>query len=287
MKAGNGPPATIQKDNKSSKNNKFVMAYISSKNGETLHYRATGNGAISIIFIHGWLGNTHWWDSQEKFLKEKYHIVSMDLGGHGKSDKTRAQYTAEQYVDDIRTIIHQTGNSRIILVGHSMSGAYALTAALDQPNVIAVILVDTLKDLDENFTPEQVEEMLFTHYRKDFNAAVKALLPQFLFTENTPTRVKDQLLEEFAQNDGEFAIKALKPLFEMDIRAIATQIKIPVRAINSDAQPTQIDHNRKYLKDFNYKIISGTGHYPMLEKPDEFNSLLDETLEELTEAKQQ
>jgi pimeloyl-ACP methyl ester carboxylesterase len=67
----------------------------------------------------------------------------------------------------------------------------------------------------------------------------------------------------------------------MDIRKFAEQIDIPVRAINSDASPTNLQNNRKYFKDYNYTIISETGHYPMLEKPNEFNKILEEVINEL------
>ncbi|MBK0403711.1 alpha/beta hydrolase [Adhaeribacter sp. BT258] len=255
---------------------------ILSTDKVNIHYKETGNGNTCIVFVHGWLGNLNWWNDQEAFLKEKYNIVQIDLGGHGKSDKTRKNWTSEQYADDIKAVINQINASEIILVGHSMSGAYVLEAFTDLPKVKAIILVDTLKDLDQDFTPEQAEALMFSHYREDFKSAVENMLPQYLFAEETPALIKQQLQNEFLQNDAELAINALKPLYEMDIRKIAALVDIPVRAINSDASPTNFESNRKYFKDYNYKTIKGTGHYPMLEKPAEFNSLLREFLEEVT-----
>ncbi|TKC05853.1 alpha/beta fold hydrolase [Pedobacter frigoris] len=262
-----------------------MKKYISSTDNVNIHYTETGEGNTSIVFVHGWLGNINWWNSQEAFLKEKYNIVKIDLGGHGKSDKTRQNWTGEQYADDIKTVINEINTPEIILVGHSMSGAYVLEASLNFPKVKAIILVDTLKDLDQDFTPEQAEQFMFSNYRKDFKSAVEHILPQYLFVEETPAIIKNQLQNEFIQNDAELAINALKPLYEMDIRKIAKHIDIPIRAINSDAQPTEIDNNRKYFKNYNYNVITGTGHYPMLEKPDEFNTILSEVIEELTAEK--
>ena len=122
---------------------------------------------------------------------------------------------------------------------------------------------------------------MFSHYRKDFKSAVENILPLYLFVDETPITIKNQLQKEFLQQDAELAIKALKPLYEMDIRKIAKLMDIPVKAINSDSQPTEIENNRKYFKNYDYRIITGTGHYPMLEKPDEFNKILKEVIEEL------
>ena len=162
-----------------------------------------------------------------------------------------------------------------------MSGAYVVEACIGLPKVKALVLVDTLKDLDQDFTPSQAEEFMFSHYRKDFRSAVENLLPQYLFVNDTPEEVKKQLQNEFLQHGYEFAINALRPLYEMDIRELARQVEIPVRAINSDASPTSADNNKKYFKDYDCKIITKTGHYPMLERPDEFNSILEGIINEL------
>lgn len=76
-------------------------------------------------------------------------------------------------------------------------------------------------------------------------------------------------------------INALESFYKMDIVKIAKLVDIPVRAINSDATPKNIDNNKKYFKNYNYAAITGTGHYPMLERPEEFNVILTDVIEEL------
>jgi pimeloyl-ACP methyl ester carboxylesterase len=48
----------------------------------------------------------------------------------------------------------------------------------------------------------------------------------------------------------------------------------PIRAINGDLWPTRIDHNRGVTPDFDAVVMKNAGHYPMLERPEEFNRLL-------------
>lgn len=71
-------------------------------------------------------------------------MVQIDLGGHGKSDRSRTNWKSKQYADDIKSVVNQLSSTVIILVGHSMSGAYVLEASLELPSVKAVVLVDTL-----------------------------------------------------------------------------------------------------------------------------------------------
>nr|WP_315026293.1 alpha/beta hydrolase [uncultured Chryseobacterium sp.] len=255
--------------------------YTVSSDGQKIHYKETGNGKTSLIFVHGWLGNAEWWTDQEKYFKDKYHIIRMDLAGHGKSDSSRKNWTSPLYADDIKAVSEAIDSSEIILIGHSMSGAYVLEAALKIPKVKGIIVIDTLKDLDESFTEEQAEEVMFTHYRNDFKYAVENFLPQYLFAEQTPPSVKERLQHEFLQNEPEMVISLLRPLYTTDFRKIAEHIQVPVIAINSDASPTNLEANRTYLKNYEYVTIEGVGHYPMLEKPDEFNLLLDRAIKKI------
>ena len=253
-----------------------------SSDGQKICYKESGSGKTTLIFIHGWLGNAEWWDAQQKYLNSQYHIVQMDLAGHGKSDSSRKEWTSAGYADDIKAVADTVKSDAIILIGHSMSGAYVLEASLKIPKVKALILIDTLKNLDEAFTEQQAEEILFTQYMTDFKYAVENFLPQYLFVEQTPADVKERLQYEFLQNKPELAINLLRPLYKTDFNTIAKQVQIPVIAINSDASPTDLEANRKYLKNYDYVIIEGVGHYPMLEKPDEFNVILDGVIKRLT-----
>lgn len=255
--------------------------YAQSSDGQNIHYKESGQGNPSILFVHGWLGNAEWWNSQQEYFKDQYHIVQMSLAGHGKSDTSRKEWSSESYAEDIKAVADHINSQEIILVGHSMSGAYVLEAALKIPQVKGLILIDTVKDLDETFTDEQAEQYLFVHYRNDFKNAVENILPQYLFVENTPSDVREKLQNEFLQNTSEAAINLLRPLYKKDFREAATKIQVPVRAINSDNSPTHLENNRKYLKDYNYVEIIGTGHYPMLENPEKFNQLLEQTIREL------
>ena len=49
---------------------------------------------------------------------------------------------------------------------------------------------------------------------------------------------------------------------------------MPVRAINSDAQPTSVEANRRWFADFDAEVMPGVGHYPMLEQPAKFTEAL-------------
>jgi pimeloyl-ACP methyl ester carboxylesterase len=76
----------------------------------------------------------------------------------------------------------------------------------------------------------------------------------------------------------------MRDLFGLDTRKLLLEAKVPVRCINSAGgyksfTPTVVETNKKYA-DFGAVTIEGVGHYPMLEKPDEFNRKLRDVLKE-------
>ena len=62
-------------------------------------------------------------------------------------------------------------------------------------------------------------------------------------------------------------------------RDMMQQLSHKLYLINSDFVPTQIDSLKKYCKASAEVIyIKGTGHYPMIEKPADFNAALEKVI---------
>jgi len=253
--------------------------FVNSSDSTPISLDVTGFGDCALLFIHGWLGNKDWWKAQVEAFEKDYQVARMDLAGHGESGKDRTNYTSAAYADDIAVAANSLTAKKVILVGHSMSGAYVLEASAKIPKLHALIVVDTLKDLEQSFTPEQVESFL-NMYRNNFKMTVETILPNYLFVNSTPANVKSEIQKEFLSQSS-FASDAIEPLYRMDIKLAATSVKVPVRAINSDNGPTNEEINQKYFSDYDFIELKGTGHYPMLENATSFNSALKELLKEL------
>ena len=76
----------------------------------------------------------------------------------------------------------------------------------------------------------------------------------------------------------------MRDLSALDNKLLLKEAKVPVRCINSGGgftshTPTAIETNKKYA-DYNAVLIDAVGHFPMLEKPAEFNEKLRTVLKE-------
>jgi pimeloyl-ACP methyl ester carboxylesterase len=56
-------------------------------------------------------------------------------------------------------------------------------------------------------------------------------------------------------------------------------ITVPVVSVNARLWPTSPDDNKQHIKNYKLFYIEETGHFPMIEKPEEFNRLLKEALQ--------
>ena len=251
-----------------------------SADGVDIAYEITGHGATALLFVHGWCGNKRGWDAQRDAYADTHMVVQLDLAGHGDSGSDRNEWSVQAYAQDIQAVAAQLQATRIVVVGHSMSGANVVEASLGIDRVAAIILVDTLKDLDRVTPPAQVETMLDL-YRNDYLSTIEKVLPPYLFSAQTSPALRARLTHEFLRFDGPRAAQLLEPFYRYDARTSAPRVTVPVRAINGDLHATNIVSSRAYFRDFDAAIISEVGHYPMLERPADFNAQFANMLQKL------
>jgi len=67
-----------------------------------------------------------------------------------------------------------------------------------------------------------------------------------------------------------------------DPRPALAEIKVPIRAVNADKYPTNLEANRRHMPGYEAVIVRGSGHYPMLEDPAAFAAAFDRCLAQIT-----
>jgi pimeloyl-ACP methyl ester carboxylesterase len=90
--------------------------------GITLAYEDRGTGTPAFVFVHGWACNRTFFAPQATHFAQRYRVVSVDLRGHGASDKPQGPYPIAAYADDLAYMIEHLGLGKVVAVGHS-SGA--------------------------------------------------------------------------------------------------------------------------------------------------------------------
>ncbi|HEU5157179.1 MAG TPA: alpha/beta fold hydrolase [Streptosporangiaceae bacterium] len=101
--------------------------------------------APALVLVHGLGASIRWWDPVVVRLASSYHVIRIDLLGHGRSAKPAGGgYAIPQQAHRVGQALDRLGVNRAIVVGHS-TGGYVATALAEQRGdlVTALALIDT------------------------------------------------------------------------------------------------------------------------------------------------
>jgi pimeloyl-ACP methyl ester carboxylesterase len=97
-----------------------------------------GEGAPPILFIHGGAAHAHWWDFVGQRLGPSCRSFSIDLRGHGDSERPAdGDYSVEAHVADLAAALSNWGHGKPVLAAHSGGCFVALPYAAAHPESIA------------------------------------------------------------------------------------------------------------------------------------------------------
>jgi len=100
----------------------------------------------TLVFIHGFGGNKDTWVRMIAEWDDRYHVIVLDLPGHGESvSKKTLSYTITDQAKRLHAFVEAKNLKGFYLFGHSMGGAIALRyAGSHQENLKALILIDAM-----------------------------------------------------------------------------------------------------------------------------------------------
>jgi pyruvate dehydrogenase E2 component (dihydrolipoamide acetyltransferase) len=103
----------------------------------TIHCAENGDGAHTVVFVHGFGANHHVWDTLVARLAKRAKTFAYDLPGHGLSLDVPGAGSAKFAARAILADLSSRGVEAAHVVGHSMGGAVATLMALAEPQRIA------------------------------------------------------------------------------------------------------------------------------------------------------
>jgi pimeloyl-ACP methyl ester carboxylesterase len=256
-----------------------------SADGVSIRYEVAGKGEPTVVLVHGWAFDRHLWDGQVPGLSARRRVVTLDLGGHGESGKDRARWTMPAFGEDVKAVVDAVGAKQVILVGHSMGGPVVLEAARRLGDrVKGLVLVDTVLDAELRTPADQIEAMA-RQLEADYRGTAPQMANAYLFAPATPAAVRERVLERATAIDPKLAVTLLREVWAYDPLPALREIKAPIRAVNADKFPTNLEANRRHMPGYEAVIVAGSGHYPMLEQPERFNAALDTALAQVLAAR--
>ena len=244
--------------------------------GVNIAYTDNGKGDTTLLFVHGWCINKTYWTSQVNYFSKKYRVVTVDLPGFGQSGKNRNEWTTKAFGRDIDSVMTQLNLKNVILIGHSMAGDIVLQAAVNAPNrVIGLVGVDNFKNLGHVQTPQDKVEYgrAIDSLKHHFRQITFEYFNQSLFYKTTTGQIRKRVLGDVAKVDTVIASACMEENDFDEIKQLSV-MKKKLYLINSDYTKTDTTGFKVNHIPYQVFIIHATGHFPMIEKPQEFNILL-------------
>jgi len=239
--------------------------------GAKIHSTSTGQGTKTIVFVHGWTCDETSWSEQVPVLSKKYRVITIDLPGHGQSDQpTDGKFSMDLFAKAIEAVRAEASVDRVILAGHSMGGPVIYRYAQLYPeHTEALILVDAplFKGSDaRTFIDESLPRVTGQDGLKGREAMIRSM-----FSAATTPELQSRILKMMLSAPETTAGGAMNSMADPVVWDNHI-LQIPALAIFAATYGgNSLDVTKTYLPDLQFLNVPGTGHFLMMEKPDEFN----------------
>lgn len=238
-----------------------------------LHVDDGGAGGLSVVFLHSFGGSTRQWAAQLEHLRRTRRAIAFDLRGHGQSDDPGdGDYSVESMAADVGAILNALELSKVVLVGHGLGAKAALEYAGSEPGRVAgLLLVAAPAPI-----PTELAEPMLTMMESDYettSASINARLMQGAGAE-----VQAVVSGDFKRVSQDAGLRVMRASLEHDPLPALERYPGPKQAVTTPDADTPNDlHN--LVADMSRTEVAGTSHWIPMDKPDEFNRILDQFLE--------
>jgi pimeloyl-ACP methyl ester carboxylesterase len=253
-----------------------------------------------VLFLHGLGGSwRNWLANMPAFAEAGYRVVAPDLPGFGVSEMPEEKISIPGYGRWVDALCSELDIASAAIVGNSMGGFIGAEVAIQTPaRAQRLVLVSAAGISAEKLRNERVLSLLYSvqgvsAYLSGAVVARAAAVARrartrraaLWFVVKHPERLSPALAyEQIAGIGTDGFLPALDALSDYPIRDRLTEIACPTLILwgrNDLIVPVRdADVFEELIPDARKVIWDDTGHVAMLERPERFNELLADFLDE-------
>jgi sigma-B regulation protein RsbQ len=257
------------------------------------HVRVAGEGAATLVFIHGFGCDQTMWRFLAPAYEERFRTATYDLAGCGKSDLSaydRDKYaTLHGHAADLLEILDAVGPGPVVLVGHSVGSTIGMLAAIAAPErFLAQVMVGPspcyINGGDDGyvggFNREDIDGLIEA-MDKNYRAWSHNVAPMIMGAPNQP-QLSEELAGRFCDNDPEIARHFARVTFYSDHRTDVPRSTVPALILQSTDDliaPREVgDWLHRHLPRSTLHLVRNVGHCPHMSAPTESTRAIDNFL---------
>ena len=240
----------------------------------------------AVIFVHGTGGHLEAFTRNLLAHAERFRTLALDMVGHGFSDKPDHDYEIRHYVRHLLDFCDAKGIARAHLHGESLGGWIVAQFAIDHPDRVASLTLNTAGGL--NTDPAVMQRVYAVTMKAVAEASPQTVRARLEWLMNDPSRVTDDLVELrhriYTQPGFQRAMEHILCLQNMEIRMrnvltdeSLSRITAPTLVIWTEHDPTApVATGERFvaaIPDSRLVVMEDCAHWPQWEKAEEFNAL--------------
>ncbi|MFV2173714.1 alpha/beta fold hydrolase [Actinomadura sp. LOL_016] len=248
---------------------------------------AGAEDAPALIFIHGTGGHAEAYTRNLGPHAEHFRTYSIDMVGHGFSDKPDQTYGFLDYVAHLRDFLDAEGIGRVSLSGESMGAGIAAWFALTHPDRVDRLCLNTGAAL--YLAPEVIERLTRLSMEAVRAPTRESVRRRLEFLVHDPAQVTDDLVEtrlaiyrqpEFARAMPAILARHTDPKTQQTNVIVEEQwrsLRVPTLVLWTTHDPTApAEAGRQvagWIPDSTFAVMENCGHWPQFEDAATFNRL--------------
>ena len=250
------------------------------------HYRFSGNSNKPLIlFLHGFMGNSHEFDEIVNLLADDFNCLSIDLPGHGKTkvlndDCYTMAKTADALINLLDNLLDELKVKKCFLIGYSMGGRLALYLMLNFHQYFLKVILESAspglltegEKVERKKRDEQIARKLERSIENNqFRSFLDNWYKQSIFGNIKNHPQFDQMIKNRLQNNLVELAKSLRLMgtgVQPSLWNHLQQNQIPLLLIVGEKDCKFIDLNKRMVEVNQFcelKIIKNAAHNIHLE----------------------
>lgn len=242
------------------------------------YYEIHGQGQ-PLLLIHGLGSSCRDWELQVPDFKEHFKVITLDLRGHGRSDKPSAPYRMDDFAGDAAGVLQALAPGPAHVVGISLGGMVAFQLVLDHPELVdRLVIVNSVPAL----VPRGLGDWLGYWQRLLIINLVGMekmgrVLAERFFTNPDQEALRDIFIQRWAENQKSSYSASLRAAYGWSVRERLGEIEAPTLILGAEGDYFPTAEKAAYtgeIPNAELVVVVDSKHALPAEKPGEFNRLV-------------
>jgi len=264
----------------------FSQGYLDAAGVRTRYLHAGDHDKPVLVLLHGSGGHAEAYVRNLEAHAEHFSTWSIDMVGHGYTDKPGHPLEIRHYVDHLAAVLDTIGAQRAHLSGESLGGWVVSRFAVDHPDRLDRLVLNTAGGSQAD--PEVMKRIITLSMAAAENPSWETVQARIKWLMADKSKGYDDIVASrqrvYRQPGFVGAMRDIMALQDPEIRQRNLirpddygAIKAPTLVLWTSDDPTaDVSEGRRIsemIPGARFEVMEGCGHWPQYEDPKTFNRL--------------